>query len=78
MEAGAAMLRTRGDAGGVRKRNERRGGEEIRWLLGCWAVLVGLFSTQGLVVLCFSFLLEVYDVKDKGIHMYMAPPSKPP
>jgi len=77
-EEGWKQRRGRGRGRREGEREERRGGEEIRWLLGCWAVLMGLFSTQGLVVLCFSFLLEVYDVYDKGIRMYMAPPSKSP
>jgi len=61
--------RGRGRREGERK--ERRGGDKV-------AVGLAYFPTQGLVVLCFSFLLEVYDVYDKGIRMYMAPPSKPP
>ena len=50
----------------------------IRWLLGRWAALMGLFSNSGFSSSLFFFFLEVYDVYDKDIRMYMAPPSKPP
>ena len=51
---GRGGVGNRGEAGGVGKENGRRG-EEIRWLLGCWAALMGLFSNSGFSSSLFFF-----------------------
>jgi len=61
------------------EREERMGGDKVVVGLLGWAVLMGLFFNSGFSGPLFFFSFRsIYDVYDKCIRIYMAPPSKPP
>ena len=61
------------------EREERMGGDKVVVGLLGWAVLMGLFFNSGFSGPLFFFSFRsIYDVYDKCIRIYMAPPNKPP